>query len=104
MQKVYHKRGDTFLPDCTYLDSTGVAAAYASLGISIKSQVRTRSGQLVSNLTVTAGTGIGEFILDSGATEDWPIGSLLWDVQFTQGGHIFSTQSAELVVSDDVTV
>jgi len=104
MQKIQHKRGDTFIPACTYLDSTGVPAAYAGLGISIKSQVRTPDGKLISTLVVTAGAGVGDFTLDSGPTQNWPTGELRWDIQFTQGGHIFSTQSAALVVSDDVTV
>lgn len=104
MQKVTLKRGDTFLPTCTYLDASGMPAAYAGLGISIKSQVRTRANQLIGGLTVTAGVGVGEFILESGSTQNWPTGELLWDIQFTQGGHIFSTETAVLVVSDDVTV
>lgn len=104
MQTVFHKRGDTFIPNCTYLDSTGMPAAYAGLGISIKSQVRAPNGALVANLTVTAGVGVGEFVLESPSTQNWPVGDLRWDIQFTQAGHIFSTQSVILRVSDDVTV
>jgi len=104
MQKIFHKRGDTFIPACTYLNASGVPTAYAGLGISIKSQVRAPDGKLIANLTVTAGAGVGDFTLESGSTQNWPTGELRWDIQFTQGGHIFSTQSAALVVSDDVTV
>lgn len=104
MKKIDFKRGDTFIPACTYLNASGVPTAYAGLGISIKSQIRSPAGDLVETLTVTAGIGVGEFTLESGSAQNWPIGSLLWDIQFTQGGHIFSTQTAELVVSDDVTV
>lgn len=104
MQKVTHKRGDTFIPTCTYLNASGVPTAYAGLGISIKSQIRTKTGDLVATLTVTAGSGTGEFVLESGSTQNWPLGDLRWDIQFSQGGHIFSTETAELVVSDDVTV
>lgn len=103
MQTVDFKRGDTFIPECTYLVN-GVPVAYAGLGVSIKSQIRTASGVLVVNLTVTAGVGIGEFTLESGSTQNWPIGKLFWDIQFTQGGHIFSTKTTALLVAEDVTV
>lgn len=103
LQVVQHKRGDTFIPTCTYLDKTGAPAAYATLGITVKSQVRDRNGLLVAELTVTAGTGVGEFVLASGNTQNWPLGSLRWDIQFTQGGNVFSTDSAALEVSEDVT-
>jgi len=104
MQVVTHKRGDTFIPSCTYLDSDGLPADYTALAITIKSQVRAPNGTLVANLTVTAGVGVGEFVLEGLSTQNWPVGDLRWDIQFTQGSHIFSTQSAILRVSDDVTV
>lgn len=104
MQTVSLKRGDTFIPACTYLDANGAPADYVGLGITIKSQVRQPNGALVATLTVTPGVGTGEFTLESGSTQNWPIGRLLFDIQFSQGGHIFSTQTAALDVADDVTV
>lgn len=103
MQTVTHKRGDTFIPTCTYLAANGSAADYVALGITIKSQVRSASGVLIGDLAVTAGVGLGEFVLTSGSTKNWPIGTLYWDIQFTQGSHVFSTVTAALDVSDDVT-
>jgi hypothetical protein len=104
MQRVDHKRGDTFAPTCTYLNSAGVAYDYTIDGITIKSQVRSPRGDLIANLTVTAVVGVGKFGLESGSTQDWPLGSLRWDIQFLQGAHIFSTKTAELVVGADNTV
>jgi hypothetical protein len=104
MQTVLHKRGDTFIPRCTYLNSSGVAADYSALGITIKSQVRTQSQDLLSTLTVTAGPGTGEFVLESGSTQNWPLGTLLWDIQFLQGSHVFSTKTAAILLEADVTV
>lgn len=103
MQTVTLKRGDTFIPTCTYLNTAGVPTAYGPLGITIKSQVRSPNGALVGELTVTAGTGVGEFVLESGNTQNWPVGSLRWDIQFLQGSHVFSTVTAAVEVSDDVT-
>lgn len=103
MQTLTHKRGDTFIPACTYLDSTGAPADYTALGITIKSQVRSPNGKLIGDLTVTSGLGTGEFTLESGPTQTWPVGTLHWDVQFTQGGHVFSTVTAALEISADNT-
>lgn len=103
MQNVNFKRGDTFIPDCTFIGPSGVAEAYAALGITIKSQVRDASRNLIATLAVTAGAGTGEFSLESPSTQDWPIGDLYWDVQFTQGAHVFSTVTTRLRVADDVT-
>lgn len=103
MQQVLMKRGDTFIPSCTYKDANDVAADYVALGIAIKSQIRAKNGALVAELTVTAGVGTGVFVLESGSTQNWPTGTLYWDIQFTQGSHVFSTVTAALVVSDDIT-
>jgi len=102
MQKLEVKKGDTFVAACTYLDEAGLPKDYVAASITIKSQVRTTRGKLLSELSVTAGSGTGEFVL-RGATADWPAGDVLWDIQFSQGAEIFSTKTATLVVSNDVT-
>lgn len=104
MKSIEHKRGDTFLPSCVYLNSAGVPYDYTIDGITIKSQVRSPNGALVGDLAVTAGVGTGAFNLESGSTQNWPLGSLRWDIQFTQGSHIFSTQTAELMLVADNTL
>ena|SRR6185369_17030581 len=103
MQTVELKRGDTFTTTCTYLDSDGDPADYVGLGITIESQVRDSKGVLIGDLTVTPGGGTGEFLLESDSTQNWPVGKLFWDIQFTQGSHVFSTVTAALNVSSDVT-
>lgn len=99
---ISHKSGDTFIARCTYLDESGAAANYAALGITIDSQVRRPTGELVATLALSPGVGTGAFVLRS-ATTGWPIGKLLWDIQFTIGSEIFSTQTAVIVVTKDVT-
>lgn len=104
LQVVEHKRGDTFNPTCTYLNSAGVAYDYTADGITISSQVRTPAGKLIGTLTVAPAVGVGKFTLESGSTQNWPRGSLRWDIQFQQGGHIFSTETAALLVVADNTL
>lgn len=104
MQVIEHKRGDTFVPTCTYLDSAGAPYNYVADGITITSQVRTPRGELVGTLAYAAGVGVGKFTLESGSTQNWPLGSLRWDVQFAQGSHIFSTKTAELMLVADNTL
>ena len=103
MQKIFHKRGDTFLPTCTYLDPVTKLAAAMPVGTTVKSQVRTMKGDLVGELAFAAIAGLGQFTLESGSTVAWPTGTLAWDIQFTQGSHVFSTQTAALELSADNT-
>lgn len=103
MQKIFHKRGDTFLPTCTYLDPVTVLPAALPAGTTVKSQVRTLKGDLVGDLAYAAITGVGKFTLESGSTVGWPTGTLAWDIQFSQGSHVFSTQTAALELSADNT-
>jgi hypothetical protein len=102
MQKIQHKRGDTWEPACTFRNADGVATDYSALGITITSQVRTPAGKLIANLTVAAAAGTGNFTT-TGATASWPLGNLHWDIQFTQSGKSFSTQTAVIEMVKDVT-
>lgn len=104
MQVIEHKRGDTFVPTCTYLDSAGAPYNYPADGITISSQVRTLRGELVGTLTYAVVAGVGKFTLESGSTQNWPLGALRWDVQFLQGARIFSTKTAELMILADNTL
>jgi hypothetical protein len=104
LQVIEHKRGDTFNPTCTYLSSAGVAYDYTLDGITIASQVRTPAGKLVGTLTAAPAIGVGKFTLESGNTQNWPLGSLRWDIQFSQGSHIFSTRTAALLITADNTL
>lgn len=102
MQTIVHKKGDTLVINCTYLDKLGIPADYTALSITISSQVRKSTGQLIANLAVTPGAGTGEFVLRAN-TSAWPLGSLCWDIQFTVGSEIFSTQTASIEMLADIT-
>jgi hypothetical protein len=85
------KRGDFFSVACQYKDDAGVNTDFTLLGISVRSQVRRPDGKLVAELTVVLGA-TGSYLLEH-ATTDWPLGDLLWDIQYTLGTKPFSTQN-----------
>jgi hypothetical protein len=100
VQKIQHKKGDTFHAASTFLDANG--APKDTTGFTITSQVRTPAGRLVATLTVAITSGVGNFLV-SGPTSNWPLGILHWDIQFLQGSEIFSTQTAALELVKRVT-
>lgn len=96
LQIVEWKRGDYFSVACQYKDDAGVNTDFVALGISVRSQVRRPDGRLVAELAVTHGV-TGAYTLGS-ATTTWPLGDLLWDIQYTLAGKPFSTQNVTLRV------
>lgn len=100
------KRGDTFSLACTWKQS-GVATSIT--GLTIAAQIRNPYGMsLVADLSVVAGnqtTNPGAFILvaSNPDTSDWPIGSLICDLQITNGSTIRSSDSFLIPVIEDVT-
>lgn len=102
MQVFDIKHGDTFVARCVYLDAAGLPADYVALGVSIASAVRQSTGELAGTLSVTPGAGVGEFTL-RGSTSAWPVGRLRWDIKFTVGSEVFSTQTAVIDVTKGIT-
>lgn len=90
-QIITFKKGDHFSVQCQYKNDAGVNTDFLALGITVASQVRRLDGRLLSTLTVTPGA-TGAFSLD-GSTAAWPLGDLLWDIQYTLAGKNFSTQN-----------
>ena len=90
-QIIEFKKGDHLTVQCQYKDDAGVNTDFVALGISVASQVRRMDGKLVGTLTVAHGT-MGAFSLE-GSTNTWPLGDLLWDIQYTLAGKNFSTQN-----------
>jgi len=121
MANINHKRGDTFQLDFT-LESSGVAIDLTNF--TIRAMARDSSGttQVVWNQTnngvnVTDAAG-GLFNLKSEAeysslptgqkaTEDWPIGVLSVDVEFTDGSitpnSVSSSDTFTITVIEDIT-
>lgn len=93
------KRGDTFLVAAVLPESARPALA----GADARSQIRRPDGRLVATLNVTLTTdqiGLGF----SGSTQDWPLGQVEIDVQFTlPSGLITSTATTTFNVVKDVT-
>ena len=101
---IHLKRGDTFSL-AAVVQGDGVAADIT--GWTIASQIRTASGTLIDTLTVAVTSAVaGTYTLDesaAGVTEAWPVGKLEMDIQYTVGGVIVSTETAQIRVERDVT-
>lgn len=103
-QPIPFKRGDSFLLTCTYKDNE--VATAISLSTTIEAQLRDAAGVLVEDLVVQMAdqdTDPGRFDLLASVTDDWPLGKLRCDIQFTTGATIQSTQVFAIQVSEGVT-
>lgn len=99
------KRGDTLAAAASIAQDSG--AAVDLTGYTLRSQVRSSSGELVQALVVvvTAPT-LGTYTLSATATQTaaWPIGRHVCDVEYTSaGGVVSSTATFPVIVSEDVT-
>jgi hypothetical protein len=96
------KRGDTLLLTVTY-KIDGVATSVAT--IDIKSQVRTKTGTLISEMTVTKLGETGKFTLTPtiADTSEWPVSFLYCDIQFSESGNIRSTETFGISVTEEIT-
>jgi len=97
------KPGDTFLLECSVTEDN--ATPLDLTGWTIASQVRTKRGVLLADLTVDIHTpATGEYSLRTDATSDWPTGVAEMDIAYTDsGGRIMSTETLTLSVEHDVT-
>lgn len=94
------KKGDSFIAQCQYLDVNEQPVDFIPLGITVKSQVRTKDGVLVSELVFTYDAD-GAYQLHDYDTTDWPLGRLQWDIQYMQGSVVFSTETVYIALSRD---
>ena len=103
------KRGDTFafVAQLTGADGEPLVGAVSKL----RSQVRTSRDALLLELEVSEyvdpATGMvvdGSYVFKSAvATDTLPLGHHLFDIQFTDGTTVTSTETVELNVVGDVT-
>lgn len=103
---ILHKRGDTF-DRLLLMPSEEFPDGYF-LGWDVTSQIRTPRGTLVADLTTSwadpaADTRVLRIFSDP--TEDWPIGRLEIDVQFTRQSDSLtrSTETLYVDILKDVT-
>lgn len=104
------KQGDTFSVSFEFTDSEGSAVTGAAS--KFKSQVRKKAnGTLYGELSITedSETG-GTYIVRSGVTDDvqdtqaWPVGSAVFDIQYTDDDIVTSTYTISFEIVGDVTV
>jgi hypothetical protein len=99
------KRGDTFALVCIY-KVDGVPTSIA--GFDVRSQLRRTNKTLVADFTANIAnqsTDPGKFTLTPDTdTEDWPIETLVCDIEISQAGTIRSTQTFAVPVVRDITL
>jgi hypothetical protein len=102
MTTINFKRGDTLSLAGTY-KVEGVASSVSAM--TIRSQVRQFSGDLVQDLTVVKSAGVGTFSLSATAaqTAAWPLTTLKCDIEFSLSGVVQSTETFSIAVQEDVT-
>ena len=98
------KPGDTLLLQCTVTEDNGTTPLNLT-GWTIASQVRTKRGSLLSELTVDLHTPLaGQYSLRSDATATWPTGMAEMDISYTDsGGRVMSTETLLVSIEHDVT-
>lgn len=95
------KRGDTF---ALYVDMSDVDGQPLVYDISkIKSQVRTRNNQLITELAVSTTETPGTYLIQAASTDDWAIGDLYMDIEINDDGIVTSTETIAIPVVRDVT-
>ncbi len=99
---IQFKRGSTFSYDMVYEPDEGPAdlADYTFV-----SQVRTQSGQLIDEMTVTADVTDTIFNFFVGDTTNWPVTNLLWDIslQHTVDNTILYTKTLTISVERNIS-
>ena len=99
------KHGDTFSLGCTSTNSNNVPEDLTD--ILIRSQIRSATGKtLIEELSVAKAdqiTNPGEFSLTSLSTINWPVGSVLCDIEFKNGDVVISSETLEIIVVVDIT-
>lgn len=104
MATITHKRGDTFELTCS-LENGGNDVNIT--GWTVAAQLRQIDDTLVQGMTVTVtDAAAGEFTITAANTEtdDWPIGNLEIDVEFTESdGSVSSSETFTIAVIKDIT-
>ena len=100
------KTGDTYLLACTYKVS-GSAVDISTY--TIRAQMRTTGGRLVTDTTVTIDpdqvSNIGQFVIAASPadTSEWPTGDHEMDIEVSIAGTVKSTETFTQPVARDIT-
>lgn len=98
------KRGDTLLQDGRAQNDDG--SVFDLTGSTVTSKVRAMQGTFVATLDVViTDEAQGQFTLGATAeaTEEWPVGKLLCDVKWSNGGDAIHSETFELIVVEAIT-
>lgn len=107
MTDIPHKRGDTFLARCTFANDAGEPVALPT-NVQIASSVKSLGGQtrplvVTKAADQTANPGRFDVAASAAGTAAWPVGPLAWDIQYTRGDEVFSTDTFRILPVEDVT-
>lgn len=102
---VNFKRGDTFEAVVRLRDDMGALVDLVAGGITCISQIRDSEDVLIQQLSVANDTAPTGKVLSAtpAQTAAWPVAQLLWDVQWSKDGRVFSTETLTIDVEKDVT-
>jgi hypothetical protein len=103
MQSIAFKRGTSFSAHAAYTPVAGQPVNLA--GLTVASQVRTQTGELVATLTVALdGDNLGFTASAPAGTGAWPLAVLVWDMKIFNGAAVSYTETVRIVVQQEVTV
>ena len=95
------KQGDTFKIIATLNDTDG--NPLIGIADKLKSQVRSSLNVLYADLDITETDEAGKYLLQS-ETDDWVVGTLYMDIQYTDGDdNVTSSPTIQIEVEKDVT-
>lgn len=100
------KRGDTFAFMANITNEEGNPLIKDA--VNLKSQIRDKHDNLISELTITATETPGQYLFVSPSTEDWPAfawgeNMLQMDIEINVEGQIASSDTIDIEVIKDVT-
>lgn len=96
------KRGANFIAEVEYVPSGNDVADLST--VTITSQVRTKTGLLIDDVTITKDTGNMSFTCSVADTSAWPVGVLLWDIKFVVDTVVTFTETVEMLIEANITM
>ena len=103
MERIQHKRGDTFAPTMQYFEADGKTPA-SLVGVTIRSHLRDGGGNLAQNFIVNVtNAALGQYAITPIATANMGLGVYQWDIEYTQNGLVDHTDTIEFELVKTIT-
>ena len=104
MTTINIKQGESFILDGQYTEDDGTTPK-SLVGITLSSQIRDSSQNLVEQLTVTiVNANLGTFrIASPTSTSDWKVGKLYWDLLQIENEITSLSATSEIIVERAIT-